>query len=111
MASTRQAKLAAQAKKDALLLTEVSRALLQSYQGRRWLWLQLEFAQCFSEDANLDPGVMAWNKGRRNFGLKLYQEFSRVAPDLFLLMTRENTGTLLTGETPVPEDEEELSND
>jgi hypothetical protein len=73
----------------------VIQALMSTVDGRRWVWLQLEFARCFVEDSGLDPFQMAYDKGRRNTGLKLLASVTQHTPQMYIRMTQENTGVQL----------------
>jgi hypothetical protein len=74
---------------------EVTRALMSTVKGRRWLWLLMERAQCFAVNMNLDPAYMAWEKGTKNEAMRILQSILRYSPDDYIRMTNENTSTQL----------------
>lgn len=86
------------ARRDVDVETYIIQQLMSEPLGRRWVWLQLEFAQIFIGDEELDPARMAFDKGRRNTGLKLLRAVSRHAPQLYVTMTEENSGVKLKEE-------------
>ncbi len=63
--------------------------IMRNPEGRRWMWNQLAFCRAFHVDANTDPGQMAFEKGLRNYGMKLFTAVGRFAPAEYLTMTRE----------------------
>lgn len=90
--SARQIKAAKErAKADDLTEEVIIKTLMSDPRGRRWLWNQLAFCRCFSVDANTDPGQMAFEKGLRNYGMKLFSAIGRHAPAEYLTMTREQS--------------------
>lgn len=80
-----------QAKRDAILEETVIRSLMSHPDGRRWVWLQLEWAQMFVGDENVEPYTMAFQKGRRNTGLKLLKAVQAYTPNDYITMTTEAT--------------------
>ena len=74
---------------------------MRSVGGRRWIWLTLERARIFQGTDNLDPYVMAWEKGRRNEGLRLLSAVIAAAPTQYVQMMQENSAY-----KPEPEEEE-----
>lgn len=101
----RQIKLAQkQAKADALVDKLVIGQLMSTEKGRRWVYLQLEFAHIWDGNENLDPGVMAFEKGRRNTGLKLLASVMAHAAPQYVKMLEESSGARLS-------EEEEDTND
>lgn len=83
------------AKKDAEVTASIIRAFMTNSEGRRWIWLQLSFCRVFSTDSGVDFGTMAFEKGLRNYGLKLLADVTRYAPDQYITMTREQSGVEL----------------
>lgn len=88
----------ARQKKDMEIDREVIVALMSTVAGRRWVWLQLEFAQLTNGNAELDPYYMAFEKGRRNTGLKLLASVTGHAPSMYVRMMEEATSIKLTFE-------------
>lgn len=70
----------------------VIQALMKTVDGRRWVWLRLSNGRMFVEDEGLDPYRMAYDKGLRNEALRLLKSVTSFTPDLYITMTRENTG-------------------
>jgi len=66
------------------------RQLLGSAQGRAWMWHHIEECRPFRNPFSIDPGQMAFNCGEANIGLQLIGEIHRVAPELYLVMMKEN---------------------
>lgn len=87
-----------QAKLDAQTDRVILQTLMQRPDGRRWVWLQLEFAQVFVGNGNLDPQVMAFEKGQRNSGLKLFQDVMAHCPNEFVKMMQENSAARLSSQ-------------
>jgi len=79
---------------------DVIESLMSHPSGRRWVWLQLEHAQMFLGDENVDPYRMAFDKGRRNTGLKLLKSVQGYAPREYVTMVEENTRVRLTDAPP-----------
>lgn len=90
----------AQARRDRLTDKIITEALMQTTDGRRWVWLRLAEAQLFVDSGTLDPMQMAFDKGTRVFALRLLRDVNRFAPEAYIQMTRENTGHDLTLKPP-----------
>ena len=91
-ASKRQVKAAKErAARDAEVEETIIKVIMRHPDGRRWMWNQLAECQCFANDANLDPGWMAYQKGLRNYGLKLFAAVGKHAPAEYLTMTKEQS--------------------
>lgn len=99
-------KAKAQAKKDAGVEKTIIETLMATIAGRRWIWNQLAFAQIFVAGESLDPQVMAFEKGRRNTGLKLLDAVMRYAPAQFVKMLEESSSANLN--EPTEEDNETI---
>lgn len=98
----------AQQKKDAETEKLIISTLMNSVDGRRWLWLQLESFGIYAEDSDVDPYHMAFAKGKRNAGLRLLKAVTSIAPKQFVQAMEENSGQKLTeededGRDPEPE--------
>lgn len=91
-----------QNREDIRIARIIVESLMSNKMGRRWVHLQLEFAQLHTETGNLDPQVMAFAAGRRNTGLKLLKEVQGYTPALYVKMLEENSGVNLT--EPVEEE-------
>lgn len=84
--------------KDKNLNDGVLRGLLGSVDGRRWIWNQLGKMNVFSQTVDFSPAghaVMAYAEGRRSLGLELLADVTRLAPEAYVLMTRENSAVEL----------------
>lgn len=79
------------AKKDAEVEGTIIRVLMANPEGRRWIWNQLAYCRCFVVDENLKAKRMAFEKGLRSYGMKLFSAVGRYAPDAYLTMTKENS--------------------
>jgi len=86
------------AKKDVEVTASIIRAFMGNAEGRRWIWLQLSFCRVFNADTGTDFGTMAFEKGLRNYGLKLLADVTTHAPDLYITMTKEQSGVTLQEE-------------
>lgn len=86
-------------KEDARINIQVIQGLMSTQRGRRWVWLELEEAQMFSQDSVVDPYFMAFAKGKRVAGLRLLQSITIHAPAQYVKMTTENTGIKLDEES------------
>lgn len=69
---------------------EVVRAILTTHDGRAWLNSLLVAAHIFESSFIPDAMSMAFREGERNTGLKLLAQITRVDPDSYVLMMREN---------------------
>lgn len=101
-ASTRQIKARTQrAKDDAEGERFTVQNLMRHPISRRWLWTLMGDAQVFQANMNLDPHYMAFEKGQRNFGLRLLHTILRYSPQEYVLMTNENSSANLKEEPDV----------
>ena len=66
------------------------RQLLNSAQGRAWMWGLLEQCDPYRTPFNTDALQMSFNCGESNVALKLIGEIHRVAPESYLVMMKEN---------------------
>lgn len=78
-------------KRDRALDELVIRSLMSAPNGRRWVWNRLAEAQIFNESSSLDAAVLAYEKGRRNPGLRLLNDVTKFTPQDYIRMTEENT--------------------
>jgi hypothetical protein len=78
-----------QQKRDRITDELVTKQLMSTADGRRWVWLRLSEAQMFSGNENLDPQYMAWEKGIRNTGLRLLNDVTTFTPQQYIMMTEE----------------------
>lgn len=88
-----------QAKRDRLNDELVTKQLMQSAEGRRWVWRRLSEGALFVEDHVFDPGAMAHAKGVRSVTLRLLQDVNRFCPREYILMVEEATSISLLTET------------
>ena len=95
------------AKKDVEIEKTVISTLMRTVDGRRWLYNQLAFAQVFAGTEALGHAEMAFEKGRRNTGLKLLDSILRHAPTEFTRMLEESSGKSLTPEEESDETEQD----
>jgi hypothetical protein len=86
-----------QQRRDRLTDEIITKQLMSTPDGRRWVWLRLSEARLFNEDEDLDPGRMALAKGRRNAGLRLLADVTTFTPSLYITMTEEATSVQLKG--------------
>lgn len=78
-----------QMKRDRLTDEMVIKHLMGYPDGRRWVWLRLGEAQIFAGDEALEPYRMAFDKGRRNSGLRLLADVNKFCPEEYILMQNE----------------------
>lgn len=90
----RRARQAADSVTDKVVIT----TLMSTVEGRRWIWLQLEFYRVFAATENLDSLALAFEAGRRNCGLRLLKSTQGHAPQMYVRMLEENSGVKLTQE-------------
>lgn len=95
-----------QAARDEDINKTVISTLMSTVQGRRWIWLELCFAQVFIACESLEPARLAFNEGRRNTGLRLLASVTRHAPAMYVRMTEENTNIKLVDEEQQEQDED-----
>lgn len=57
--------------------------------GRRFIWKTLSASGVFGVSFTSDPYITAFNEGRRNKGLELFNDVMSVCPDLYLVMAEE----------------------
>lgn len=57
--------------------------------GRRFIWKTLSSSGVFEVSFTADPYITAFNEGRRNKGLELFNDVMSVCPDLYLVMAEE----------------------
>jgi hypothetical protein len=62
---------------------------LSTYQGRSLLWSQLEQAGIYHTTFNVDHGIMSFNEGMRQIGLRLLARIDGVDPNAYAKMRRE----------------------
>jgi hypothetical protein len=64
-------------------------AIMRTPHGRRFVWELLSRGGVFSTGFHYDPYVHAYNAGRRDITLALYEEVERVTPDLIAIARKE----------------------
>lgn len=70
--------------------TEVLSWVLSDHRGRAFVWSLLEQAGVFQQPFASDPGLTAFNCGRKNIGLKLLADVMGTSPDAFGQMMKEH---------------------
>lgn len=83
---------------DRTVTKDVITSLMSTIQGRRWVWMELTYAQIWAPGDSLEPYRMAYEKGSRNAGLRLLDAVSRYTPTMYIRMTQENTSVQLEEE-------------
>lgn len=71
---------------------EVVKRTMATYDGREWVWTQLESASVFKTVFHENPIIMAFTEGQRNSGLQLLSDVMEFAPDRFTEAMREAHG-------------------
>ena len=94
-------KRAAQQKRDRITDELITKQLMSTIDGRRWVWLRLSEAGMFNGNDNLDPYYMAWEKGVRNGGLRLLKDVTTFTPQEYVTMTEEARSIKLKEEQDV----------
>jgi hypothetical protein len=71
------------------------RHVLNSKQGRRFVWRQLSAAGIYNLSFSTDTATMAFNEGGRNRGLTLLAEIMRTCPERYtdMLVEQRNRKT------------------
>lgn len=95
-----------QHRRDRITDELITKQLMSTPDGRRWVWRRLGEAALFIENEDLDPYHMAYAKGTRNAGLRLLNDVSRFSPQEYIIMTQEATSVKLL-EEPAEESEDE----
>lgn len=80
---------AQQQRRDRLTDEIITKQLMSTPEGRRWVWLRLSEGQIFVGNENLDPQYMAWEKGNRNSALRLLADVTTFTPHDYIVMTEE----------------------
>lgn len=65
--------------------------LMSSKRGRRIVWRLLSEAGVFLPTFNTNSMQMAFNEGRRNYGLQTLTTLHRLCPELYPVMQKEAT--------------------
>lgn len=65
--------------------------LCDSADGRAWLWELLKACGFSRTSFSPEPATMAFREGERNVALRILAEISRVSPDTYLKMQKENS--------------------
>lgn len=71
-------------------LDEFTSAMMDTSQGRGWMWDILTATKVFQTVFSTRALEMAFNEGQRNVGLRLMADLMRVSPDQYITMAREN---------------------
>lgn len=64
--------------------------LMESAQGRRIVWAQLERCGIFQTSFTSNGSMVMFREGRRDVGLQLMADIQAATPEAFLTMWREN---------------------
>lgn len=65
--------------------------LMSDERGRRIVWGFLAEAGVFKSSFNTNSMQMAFNEGKRNYGLHTLTELHEICPELYPVMLEENT--------------------
>ncbi len=92
----RSQKLAQQRAAEAIALQRMERAedvkkLMASPWGRRLMWGMLADAKTYQPTFNTNAMQMAWNEGRRSYGIDLLAYVQMTCPERYLEMLKEAT--------------------
>lgn len=82
------------AKKDADTRETVIVNMMANAEGRRYLWNEIAFCKVFLSDESTDLATLAYNNGRRSYGLKLFADIGLYAPKHIPTMMEENSSTI-----------------
>lgn len=83
-------KLATRVEKDKVKrFGDVMRAVLKTAEGRELIWILLRGTGIYDSVFHRDPGVMAFNAGRQNWGQQLLADILDIDSDGYLVMERE----------------------
>ncbi len=93
-----------QLRRDRLNDEVVTKSLMSTSSGRRWVWLRLSEGSLWQEDMDLDFARMAHAKGVRNAALRLLKDVTAFCPVEYITMTEEAASVVLHTS---PQDEEE----
>jgi hypothetical protein len=63
---------------------------MASADGRLWLWRKLGTCGVFHSTWDPHAGRMSFNEGRRDIGLQLLADVTRICPDQYAQMQKEN---------------------
>lgn len=86
------------AKADRRANDHIIRTLMGLADGRRWVWIRLGEANIWSSTIRLGEGgyaATAFEEGKRSLGLALLADVTRLCPDFYITMTRENAAVEL----------------
>lgn len=87
----KQVKAAIKDAKQRDLLSKIGlRNMMQSEEGRAWLFKFLSTTNAFTNAFSTDPLVMSFRCGEINIGLQLIADMNEVSPELYLLTLKEN---------------------
>ena len=66
------------------------RLLMNTPEGRMWMWELLGLCGVYHSSFSVDGLSMAFKEGRRDIGLRLTAEINRLGPELYARMVAEN---------------------
>lgn len=83
----------ARADRDKVIRNRVIRAFMSNEEGRRYIWLELSSLNVFAQYEGLveNHAGLAFAEGKRSVGVRLLNDVSRLAPEDYIKMLRENT--------------------
>lgn len=69
---------------------EELRVILSTRQGRKWWWRKMGDFRVFHQTFHKDPYQTAFNEGIRSAGLDLLFDVNSLAPEIYMLMVKED---------------------
>jgi len=69
---------------------KVVKSVMSTPEGRKFVWGLLAETELFHGGYVADPNRLQWLCGRRDLGLKYFDEVNSVCPELFQLAQEEN---------------------
>lgn len=96
-AAEKSAKLVAAQNREAVI------AIMSTQAGRTWMHGKLLEAHLFTDPFTGDALLEAYNKGERNFGLRLLNDLMAYCPDDYIQMMREANGRRTELAEPQPD--------
>ncbi len=79
-------------KKRELLKKSALRNIMNTPEGRMWMWDLLSRCGVYHSSYSSDALAMAFREGHRNIGLHLTAEINRLSPEMYAKMVGENQG-------------------
>lgn len=86
-----------QQRRDAVVREQVIRTLMGHPDGRRYVWMELEKGNVFSQTYVPDSfDITAFQEGKRSIALALLAEVTRWTPADYLRMSQENAAVAVS---------------